>query len=649
MSQRKRTILWIVEILSPIALVCALVFFLSHIIYSGPKYGALAGKAERAVLQFVLEKASYVASDRPSDAPITVISGNDSDDFAKIREGDLWDFDPKVYGVLLEKVMQQQPTLVVMRWLAGMHPNPSDYAEFIQVLQRINAKERIIIAYPAGGKYQLPKELGTYARLLDDSLCSLTSQTCPYDPSWNNDWVVQVLIDEIGKSGAPSPYPDFLAFNLWTNFPSYILNLAPPDSLKTLSFSEAFVQDTNDLRDKLVFIGREFNTKDLRSSERKLLPYGNRDLYEERLITGARTVYNVTKPKKYGQLTDLHVFWAQIANLQMKGQFIRVATDQTILTLTLILVGAIFLTIFYFGGDLSLGLFTIYCVIAISANVVAINSGNYYLPPFHIIYVGFVSFVTIGFLSISKAAFVRWRLEQSSSHYEETAHLKANFISLMSHNLNTAVARMYGLIPVIKINLKTPEILSDLDKMAGWLGYLEQSIKSVLVASRMEERLYEPASISTRTLKDNFQRATRTLFRNQGYAFNLSLANEGLEVNDIPLPLDEKIVSAVLVSFVIVLAYVDKNAPLRLEFKFSEPEGEGDALMEFGVNPAGLTRDRIIEILQLAQAKDLAHFKGDFLTMISLKIISLFLATNNGRIIITEEKIGLGLPIAMLA
>jgi signal transduction histidine kinase len=382
-----------------------------------------------------------------------------------------------------------------------------------------------------------------------------------------------------------------------------------------------------DLAGKALFVGRAFDIP----PPNKMSGPNEAEFFDQLLIRGARTVYNIGNPDAFGFTTPLHVFWAQIAAMQKADRFVAVAGKTLTFVLLASLVAGIFLTIYFFGGELNLAMFTIYSLVIIVADILAVSFFDFYIPPFNIIYAGFLGFVTLGFFSISQSAYVKWRF---MLYYQEGAHLKANFISLMSHNLNTSIAKMYGLLPLIQGKTLSDDATSDLGLISNWLGNLEQCIKSVLAASKLEEKILSPQPTTLRLFREEFLKESRGVLRKLGIECQIDL--EETEETFLPVGIDHSALRIGLVSFVILVAKSTGGSVVNLYWTLTQDE-DRFAFRCVNFTKARQDFDRLSLLLSYVQNMNLFELRDDFLTQISIKIINLLLACHGGALVLPTE------------
>ncbi|GAG95417.1 unnamed protein product, partial [marine sediment metagenome] len=123
---------------------------------------------------------------------------------------------------------------------------------------------------------------------------------------------------------------------------------------------------------------------------------------------------------------------------------------------------------------------------------------------FDAIYAGLTTFLFAAFGKLSYQNFQRWRLEEAEKTFELTADLKRNFISLISHNLNTPIARMQGLVDVLLAKTADQAIHEDLSSAGQLVARLQVGIRSVLVSTAVEDRSLNNVPMTLKTFEGEF-------------------------------------------------------------------------------------------------------------------------------------------------
>src|SRR5690606_16063909 len=141
-----------------------------------------------------------------------------------------------------------------------------------------------------------------------------------------------------------------------------------------------------------------------------------------------RTIYD-SKPTdpRYGG-TPMHIFWAQIAQMYLDQNMIRVPLSATIWIITIAYCLLILAVMFYFGGLHALGMFIVFAIAAPAMNAWSLRVLNIYVPMFDSYFIGVTILISAGMLRLSYASYQRWQLETRSHYHSKIMDLKSNFI-----------------------------------------------------------------------------------------------------------------------------------------------------------------------------------------------------------------------------
>jgi hypothetical protein len=135
--------------------------------------------------------------------------------------------------------------------------------------------------------------------------------------------------------------------------------------------------------------------------------------------------------------------------------------------------------------------------------------------------------------------------------YAHTADLKGNFISLLSHNLNTPVAKMQGILALLGAQQATrtnQEAAMELAHAEALVAQLEYSIRSVLIASTLEEGSLAEAPRSIAGLLDDFSRTMGPSLKRLGVHLVMAplAKDDDGEWSQVPVAVDARALTSAL-------------------------------------------------------------------------------------------------------
>lgn len=88
-------------------------------------------------------------------------------------------------------------------------------------------------------------------------------------------------------------------------------------------------------------------------------------------------------------------------------------------------------------------------------------------------------------------------LEQEQKYLHELEQLKSNFVSLISHDLKTPLAKIQGVLDRIKSTPHSPELNPDLVSLENSTEELNRYIQSILKVMRVESKDFQIQTVST--------------------------------------------------------------------------------------------------------------------------------------------------------
>ncbi len=93
----------------------------------------------------------------------------------------------------------------------------------------------------------------------------------------------------------------------------------------------------------------------------------------------------------------------------------------------------------------------------------------------------------VGYLA-SRMEQKNWQLEQEKKSLEQLEQLKNNFVSLISHDLKTPIAKIQAIVDRLLLSEHSPELTQDLRSLRGSSHELHRYIQSILKILRVESR-----------------------------------------------------------------------------------------------------------------------------------------------------------------
>ncbi|MBM4251936.1 MAG: hypothetical protein FJ146_08185 [Deltaproteobacteria bacterium] len=500
--------LWWLDVLYPLALGLGLFAALSYVVYSGPRQSRLSLRLEKRLMEYSLVKSSGRPAVNPDMVRIITPLWRLTDE--ELSTGDkLIEF----YADSIEHLSAAKIPLVIIHWQAEVR---GSYDNVFDKLQRVVAstsgETKIFFVASPQQIEQIPILLRQDTVWLNDSPCDEAKEIqidCSYVPEYEG-WVVQRIFENANPGLASTAIGSgWLSDQLANGFTGYVLNLTPPQgvSRQRLSKLGSINALPNKLRVAIVSAEIERQQEALKSVNYSGLKQN---------LSGLRTVYDHASNgvAETMRSTPVQVFWALIAQMLVDESMVQIPKAKAIISWTAVYcigLGAAML----FGHVLTAILaFCLFALLAPSLNALTIRLFGFYWPLFDSLYFGIFALMAAGLVRLSWITIQRWRLEAQMNLHAHVTDLKSNFISLLSHNLNTPVAKMQGMLDVLRKTVQNIPKGSTLNEAEALATQLELTIRGVLIAAALEEgALSEAARRPDHIVAELAGTATNTLRR----------------------------------------------------------------------------------------------------------------------------------------
>ncbi len=480
--------LWWLDVFYPILLGLGLFAALSYVVYSGPRQSRLSLRLEKRLLEFSLREGSGRAPAKPDMVRIITPLWRESDDVS-VDAGKVIEF----YAESIEHLSAAKIPFVLVHWQAEVR---GSYDKVFDRLQRVvsavsPATKLYFVASPQQIE-QIPLAFRQTSNWLNDSLCDEIRETqldCSYVPEYQG-WVIQQIFQNANPNLAASAVgSSWLSDQLANGFSGYVLNISSPNSVSRQRMSK--LGSINALPNKLqvAIISAELerdsqNLKEMSESVFNARQNRVRTVYDGRSFDDKKTVSG----------TPFHVFWALIAQMLVDEHTINIPSS--IINLVWTIIFCLFLVTVMFRGHVltTIVVFCLFAILAPLVNSIGVKYLSFYWPLFDSLYFGLFVLLSSGLVRLSWVTVQRWRLEAQMRLHSHVTDLKSNFVSLLSHNLNTPVAKMQGMLDVLR---KTSQQLPEdetLISAEALVAKLEISIRSVLIAAALEEGIRNESS-----------------------------------------------------------------------------------------------------------------------------------------------------------
>lgn len=573
-----RRYLWWVEVLVPLVFGFIVSLVLTYVLYGGHKRDRLASQAEKFLIEFALKGAKH---DAITNDKISVISLTEDDlpYFPSSENKRYKGADISAYATILEKVARTKPEMIFLSWFPEAH-NPSEayLKPLLQAVREVKHLTKIYVAYPVAEIGLLPEALREDVTVLEGDDChyEMTSY-CSYDKAWSNKWVVQTIADLFWDSEEERLPRYHVSTNLPHTWPNYLLNLPRQGSLQEFSFKDVKNGDLS-FSGKTVFIGD-------RLTQKPEFPVSPQIL--QRLFT----IHDDATRDISETGTPYHVFWAQLAQMFYDRETIAVVPEWAHNFFIVMYCVTMFYLLWRLPAYWALCFLLVTSIALPFLNRIFLAHLRFYVPSFDIIYAGFLAFLYPAFGLLSIELYRRWKLAALERTLQNREALKRNFISLISHNLNTPVARMQGLVDMLWAAPDADRILNLLHPLRKEIARLQLCVRAVLISSALSDRTFHEANYSAQSLHAEMDALIKPLLDRLGVRFELSLPRDD-EERLVPFFIDARAYCFAAASFLTLVSQAAEK-PLNgfLAVIINENADFYDlSLTVKGVNAAGMNR-----------------------------------------------------------
>jgi signal transduction histidine kinase len=634
---RLREKLWWFDIVYPITLILFMFGSLTYIIYAGQPQYRLSKIAEKRLLISSLR----LSGSRPAASPgkILIVSASpfEVNRFGRAPGGSIPDVNAGAYAKVLQKLLDAGVRNVFVNWDTEAHLFDEIYMlPLTETIRHSSPESKVFFGMNPDHLDSMPADFARTATLLDSGPCDEITEVqveCVYNRKWD-DWVVQSVLNVLGEDKrAESDTPSWISMELSSNSPRYILNLSPADTIESRTFSQLLATDTEKLSGyNAVFVGVDYSNV-LSPSAKHSFPLM------------VRTIYDPEKTDTRFSGTPMHVFWAQLAQMYVDRGMVTVPSNASIWLITFAFSSMILAVMIWFGGLHALGMFIAFGALAPVVNAWSLRLLQVYVPMFDSYFFGLTILISTGMLRLSWTSWQRWQLETRRHYHSKFMDLKSNFISLFSHNLNTPVAKMQGMLGILKTSMTNmPAESRHLAQEADmYVGLLEYAIRGVLVGSALEEHSLNDTSRPLRNLYMDVLESNASSLRRLG----VSIAPKLMHAPDdeavlAPLVFDVRALSATISSLAALYRSPGEPARVTVEMQLSEDDGGGSVLAVTFRSEQSAISQQAAEILRAPEKRrTLKRLHGDkFIDEVLAGLGTLFASHYRGEI--SQEPVGTG-------
>lgn len=247
-----------------------------------------------------------------------------------------------------------------------------------------------------------------------------------------------------------------------------------------------------------------------------------------------------------------------------------------------------------------------------------------------LIYIIFISY------QLSLKENLTWRLQQEKKYLFEVEQLKTNFVSLISHDLKTPIAKIQAIVDRLLVQKLSSEIQTDLTQLRNESTELHKYIQSILKITRVESQEFKltksPQDIN-KIIQDVVSQLS-TLAQSKSIQIQVDL--EPLFLIDV----DKMLINEVLINLV---ENAIKYSPKSSEIKIASSELDDKIVITIEDHGPGISKEEQKNIFKkFHRGKEHSlHTKGSGL---GLYLVKYFIELHQGEIFI-ESELGAGTTV----
>ncbi|MBC7742993.1 MAG: CHASE2 domain-containing protein [Bdellovibrionaceae bacterium] len=359
-------------------------------------------------------------------------------------------------------------------------------------------------------------------------------------------------------------------------------------------------------------------------------PQFNKDFFKDKIvIIGSEKSLNSQLQTPLGQMSR-HEFWGQITENILSRSFIKKLSGFVYAFFLFLLTLLAVLVITHYPQTVAL-FFFVWMTTAVAAfSAWIFDSFAIWVPVvssislFILIWVLFIGYQA---LKIEQA---HSKLQQEQSYFAELEQLKNNFVSLISHDLKTPIAKIQAVLDrVLTQSQLAPELHSDLSSLKIYSEELNRYIQSILKVLRVESRefkiLKETADING--IIENVVDRLKPLATSKKIQLEMTLE---------PMFLIELDVTLMTEVFLNIIENAIKYTPDEGFVKIKSFESETEVFVEIADSGEGIQpedQDQVWKKFVRGKSQD-HKTKG---TGLGLYLVKYFIELHGGRISLQSE------------
>lgn len=386
---------------------------------------------------------------------------------------------------VLKKIYEKNPKFVFLFYLDFFLKNEESKSFF----KGVSSKTKTVFTLDPSRNRLLEESLkNSKILILENDTCELTHQRiCVYNEARKN-WIGKYLLDSFCKEKEFS----FLSQGLYRILPSFLVYLAPSQNVFYIEEeNEVDILLSNSfLEDKIVFVDFLLKKENKREEEKITHLFSN---------------------KHYSR----SLFWYDFLQQISDHDFISIASNQTrslfwIFSLSLM---SLFLFSFDFFGLFCFTLMLMLFVLFFNAFFVFFF--RVYIPVAALSFFLFSLALVGGFLKLSYASYCREIDLLREKENQDLKNFRRMVISIISHNVNTPLAQIQGLLDLVKSELNEVSVIKKS------LGEAYLNVKLFLTIISIQSKRISKSSVTFKEFVHFFRKESKLCLENMGVKINL--------------------------------------------------------------------------------------------------------------------------------
>lgn len=355
------------------------------------------------------------------------------------------------------------------------------------------------------------------------------------------------------------------------------------------------------------------------------------------IIIGAGKGSNSTFATPVGPLTRSEIVAHATDNLLHQRWIRRLPKPLAILELFLVMVISVFL-MNYYPQKVAFVFLSLLGLVLSSLSIWFFDIFFLWTPAFSpLIEIASIWALFVGYRA-SRIEQKNWQLEQEKKSLAQLEQLKNNFVSLISHDLKTPIAKIQAIVDRLLLAEHGPDLTSDLKSLRGSSHELHRYIQSILKILRVESKDFH-LNIEVADINDLVQRAITQIY---------PLAREkSIDINETLEPLFSIEVDPTLIQEVLanILENAVKYTPDKGKVWVETLEIDEKILIRIRDNGEGISAEELEDVFgKFVRGKNQdLKTKGSGL---GLYLVKYFIELHGGHVSLTSQ-VGKGTTVEL--